>query len=266
MTTDSDTHITQPIIRLRLAFSTAADDVRIRTALDPTLREKVDPEHHVAERLMAAFNTAVVQGCVAMLSDDKGTVKSLTVAYHCHLAKIPGDATPHDHINFGTSLSYLSGYKISAIVIAALALREWLLHPPLGGEISAGIANDNIASLKIYNEMLKWEKLEDPVRLKPVMGATWHTLPDPRDKTGQTARDDAPDDLAGVGWYMCDKQTLITQAQYLLDLIDRSGRIAGKQGVLEVDLSALEQEGLTRIRLEAMARGVTSRPIIAAIK
>lgn len=266
MHTNNETSVPPPVIRLCLSFSTAADDARIRAALDPALREKIDPEHHVADRLTAAFNKAVAQGCIAILKDDAGAVKSLTVAYHCHLAKDPAEDAPHDHINFGTSLSYLPGYKISAVAIAALALREWLLHPPLGEEISAGIADDNIASLKIYNEKLKWEKLEDPEKLKPIMGATWHTLPDPRDATGQTPRDDAPENLAGVGWYMCDKRALMTQAHYLLRLLKNRGRIESDKGAIEIDLVALAREGLTKARLEAIGSGVTSRKAIMAIR
>lgn len=261
----SDSLNDQPCLKpksLRLAFSKAADMPRIEKILDPGVKAAFDPDNHVAKRLNASFNKAVADGCTAMLVDEKDDVKTLTMAYHVHVDKSPAPDAAHDHINFGTSLSLIPGYKSASVVIAALALREWLLHPPVQ-TISAGIVPENAPSLKTYVEGLGWAPEKDASAVKSIATATWRTLADPADSSGNTCLEKPPADLENVGWYVCDDVALKKQARVLLDCLDRGGVASKKGDVIPVDFSALDDIGLTRPCLEAIASGVTSRKALA---
>lgn len=244
---------------LKLAFAKAADNARICRVLDPKVKGVVDPHGHVEKRLNAAFDRAVAGGTAAMLLDEAGAVVALTMNYHVHVDKNPPAGAPHDHTNSGTTLSLMPGYKSSAVVVSALALDEWLNHPPLQ-TLSAGIVPDNAPSLKIYADTLGWEKSEDPALLPSIMTATWRTLPDPADPTGNTCLEAPPPTLESVGWYICGDKALIWQARVLLDCLDRGGVVSKETGhVIPVDCSALDKAGLSRKRLTAIASGMTSR-------
>lgn len=251
--------------RLRLAFSTAADLPRIQALMAPEVKDVIDPDRHVAQRLLSSFNDAVVTGRAAMLLDDVNAVRALTMAFPCRAIKegVKGD----DFLNFGTSLSQVPGYKLSAIVISALALSEWLQRPPQG-EIFAGIVPDNTASLKVYKDLLKWQECRDSEKIKLILPPAWSILPDASDPTGATPRVmGMPEDLADVGWFLCEKETLITQAQYLLQIMEKGGSLNTKNAMdkIEIDLDVLQTAGLTKLRLKAIASGMISRQSVLAM-
>lgn len=246
---------------LKLSFSKAADASRIAKILEPQVKGAFDPHSHVAMRLKSSFNKAVAEGAATMLVDENGDVRVLTMAYHVHADKNPAAGARHDHTNFGTSLSLMPGYRASALAISALALREWLLCPP-EQTISAGIVPENAQSRAIYQKMLGWKTIDAPDLIRSIATATWRTLPDPSDPSGNTCMEKPPSELGSVGWYDCDAGAVMQQAGVLLDVMDK-GYLANKSGDrIAVDLSALEAEGLTKKRLQAMAAGVTSRPAI----
>lgn len=255
---DSKPSVILPKI-LRLEFSKAADAGRITRALDPKIKDPFDPDGHAVKRLAAAFNKSVADGCAAFLSDENGEVRTLTMAYHVHVDKNPAEGTQHDHTNFGTSLSLIPGFKSSAVVIAALALREWYVHPPLQ-TISAGIVPENAPSINIYQNTLSWPLIKDQNVITSAATATWRTLPDPADPTGETCLETAPAELENVGWYDCNEAVIMQQARLVLEVMNRGHLLSPKTGEqIEINLAALEAEGLTRPRLEAMASGVMSR-------
>jgi hypothetical protein len=256
-----DTPCPKKTTSLKLAFSKAADGPRIAGILEPQVKDAFDPHSHVAMRLKSSFQQAVSGAGATMLIDENNDVKVLTMAYHVHVDKTPVAGAQHDHTNFGTSLSLLLGYKSSTLAISALALREWLLCPP-AQTISAGIVPENAQSLNIYRDTLGWKQVSDKMLIGSIATATWRTLPDPSDPSGETCLEKPPKDLEVVGWYDCDAAALAKQAKVLLDVMDK-GYISNKSGDrISVDLSALVDEGLTKTRLQAIAGGVTSRPAI----
>lgn len=254
---------------LKLEFSTAADITRIGRLFDPAVKDPADPHHFVDKRLKSAFKKAVEAGCAVVLSDAKGDVQVMTVAYH--LAAAP-DAAPgaapnaHDYTEFGSTLSLIQGYHSSVPLIAALALREWFKHPPRG-KLAAEIRQDNIPSVKVYKDTLGWEAITDTAENAVINGTSWRTIPDETaDPSGNTGMKEVPAEAAAMDWYACNDNALRHQAEVVLEALARGGIVNKKTGdFIPVDFSALDKEGLTKPRLEALARGVTSRSALARI-
>ncbi len=238
--------------KLKLAFSEAHDAARIEAVFDPCVKGYFDPHSHAVKRLNVSFNRAVAQGSAAFLCDEENDVRTLTMAYHVHVDKNPASGAQPDHTNFGTSLSLIPGYKSSTLVIAALALKEWVYHPPRQ-TISAGIVPENGQSLQIYEKTLGWEKINDVPLTQSIAAATWRTLPDPSDPSGNTCLENPPSALETVGWYNCSRVTIARQAALVLDVMER-GYLSNKRGeVIQVDLSALESAGLTKEKLRDLS-------------
>ena len=249
-------HNTHPLPQsLTLRFSTADDSTRINHALDPAVKTEFDPDEHAVKRLSTAFNAAVEAGCLALLCDETGEVKTLTIAYH-----VGGTKDTPEHTNFGTSLSLIPGYKSARVVIAALALREWIKHRP-SVCLAAGIVPDNAPSIKTYHHALGWKPMTDEALIAAVADAAWQTLPDPSDPSGETPLTHAPEALKTVGWYQCDEEAIARQAQVLLDFMEAGCLMCTQTGGhISIDMTALEQEGITRAKLGEMARSRTAPP------
>lgn len=250
-----------PPARLKLEFSTAADAQRIGRLFDPAVKDAADPQHFVDKRLRDVFNKAVAAGCAATLSDEAGHVQALTVAYH-----LSDTGAQHDHSEFGSTLSLMQGFQSTAPIIAALALREWFKHPP-ANEMAAEIRQDNIPSVKIYKEKLGWEVVDSKAANAALNASSWRTIPDEAaDPSGNTGLAQVPAEAKDMDWYACTDKALARQASTILEAMKQGGLTNKKTGAfIPVDFSALEKEGLSRARLEALARGVTSRAQLTKI-
>jgi len=250
-----------PVRSLKLEFSKAADATRIGRLFDPAVKGAFDPQDFVARRVTSAFNKAVADGCAAFLADSQGHVRTLTVAYHLH------DTQPakgqHDNIELGTTASDIQGYKSSVPVIAALALREWFNHAPRR-RITADIKQSNGPSVAIYVNQLGWQKAGKDD--KALEASSWRTIPLDSDPTGQKGHDAPPAKAESMDWYACGDAALVRHAQVLLAAINRGGIVNARTGgFIPVDFSALDAEGLTRTRLEALAKGEVSRQKLKAM-
>lgn len=240
---------------LKLEFSKSADLQRVSRLFDPAVKALVDPDQHVAKRLNAVFETAVHSGGAAFLSDENGHLVAMTIAYHIYVGEDPAPDRAHDHTEFGSSLSLLSGYKSALPVIAALALREWLHHPPVR-KMAANIDPQNTAAVKLYRDALGWEQVTDKAHCASLDIAGWRTVPDADDPAAQTGYRNVPEGMAGMDWVECTEALLAKQAEILLAFMAQGGLVHAQTGhFIPVDFSALAQEGLTPSRLKAIAGG-----------
>jgi hypothetical protein len=249
---------------LKLEFSKAADAARITGMLQDSDTKAADPNHYVAGRVPGVFNKAVRDGCAVFFSDETGTLKTLTIAYHHSDDKNPGIKVKHEYTESGTTLSHVPGYNSSAPLVSALVLREWLNHPP-AKKIVASIKPQNAASVKIYKDTLGWEEAseKDQARARDL---AWRTVPDPADPSGKNGYQTLPPEAYGTVWFTANDKALVKQANILLEALDRGGLINKRTGdIIAVDFSALGKEGLTRERIKAIASGITSRKKIAAL-
>lgn len=242
---------------LKLEFSKAADYARIDALFDPAVKQKIDPNGYVIRRLEDHFRRAIENGAAGMLTDENGHTRSLTIAYRVHGNDTPAPNDPHDFTEIGTSMTGLPGYNASRIVIAALAIREWLTHPPKH-LLVADIKKANGASIKTYRDTLGWRPLTDTAVTAHASAVTDKTVADEIDKSVHTI-------LAGSAvseWFMCDDAALAMQAKVLLAFMDAGGITNKKTSdFIPVDFSALDPEGLTRKTLESLASGANSRSL-----
>lgn len=242
---------------LKLEFSKAADYGRINELFDPAVKKKIDPHGYVIRRVESHFRRAVDEGAAGMLKDENGHVRSLTIAYRVHGSDAPAPGEPHDFTEIGTSMTGLPGYNASRIVIAALAIREYLSHPPKH-RLVADIKKENGASIKTYRDTLGWRTLEDPALRTHATAVTDRTVADEKNK--------AAHNIAGENavseWFTCDAATMATQAKVLLAFMDAGGLTGKKTGdFIPVDFSALAAEGITRKTLESLASGAAPHPL-----
>jgi len=250
-------------ITLKLEFSGVVDFDRISRMFELEVKGVIDPNNHVVKRLRSVFKKAVDMGSVAFLSDENGDLRIMAIAYHAYVEKDHVPDVQHDYTEFGTVISLIPGYKSSYPVIAALALREWINHPP-SQKIAANIDPENIASVKVYEELLGWDIVKDKAQCASLDTASWKTVLDEDDPTGQTCFKDVPEGLESMGWFECNEKVLVGQARIVLDFMKQGGLVNKQTGhFIPVDFSVLEKEGLTRPLLEAIAGGITSRDALA---
>jgi len=239
---------------LKLVFSKAADYNRIDSLFNPAAKQKTDPKGYVVRRVESCFRKAVNENAAAMLSDEKKNVRGLTVAYRTHENKNPAPDTQHDYTEIGSSMTTLPGYNSTQLIIAALAIREWLMHAPKFLLVT-DINKDNAASLKTYHDTLGWQVLSDPLLRAHAASVTDKTLDDAQNKSTVAAAEETVGGAQTV-WHVCTHTTLATQAKILLAFMDAGGITNKKTGdFIPVDFNALEKEGVTRKALESLASG-----------
>ena len=241
---------------LKLEFSKAADYGRIEELFNPDVKQKIDPKGYVIRRLESYFRKAVDNGACAMLSDETGHVRGLTIAWRTHDSDKPAPEAQHDYTEVGTSMTGLPGYNSSRLVIAALAIREWLAHPPKF-LLVADIKKENGASIKTYRDALGWRPLSNKILATHATVVTDKTVADEKNKAAHNIAENAVSD-----WYVCDNTTLATQAKLLLAFMDAGGITDKKTNdFIPVDFSVLEKEGLTRKTLESLASGANPQTL-----
>lgn len=248
---------------LKLEFSKAADYDRINVFFDPTVKQATDPSQYITKRREAAFRRSINDGCAAFLSDQDGNVMTLAVNYQVHMDNNHPPGAQHDYTELATTMSRLTGYHNAHAVTAALALSEWWLHPPKHLMITS-IEKTNIAPQKIAAAM-GWEKITDPVLTEYLFNPVYKTVVD---ETGQNRDIPLPpkDYMEQVLFFTFAEKSLALKAGILLQFMD-AGCVTNKKTnhSIPLDLSALDTIGLTRPRLEALAKGVTSREALKKI-
>lgn len=237
---------------LRLAFSRAADGGFIRSLFDPATKNSFDPNSYVAKRDDAVLDCTISIGGVAMLQDDAGEIHTMSAAYHLYSSTAAACGDSPDYAEIGTTLARLPGYNSARLVIAALVLREWWARKPHNhfvAEIDAG----NGPSIKTFNGALGWPKLTDPAKQQELQVLCDTALaPEERGKP--------------VDWYYCDESLIARQAAVVLSFMDQGG-LHNKHtgGTIAVDFSELAASGLTRQRLDVMAKGTTDKARILTL-
>jgi hypothetical protein len=229
---------------LKLEFSKAADTPRIKALFHPDTKRHADPDGHVAMREEKMFQDHIDHGRAAMLSSEDGFVDTLTIAWHLVVSK--NNQPVHKYTEAGSSISFIPGYSSAQVVVAAVTLRDWWKSPPKS-MIVAEITEDNIASQKTYRDHLAWIQVRNKATLKEINDISYASV------------ENYQYEGLPSHWFKIGKKTLQKQAGILLTLMDR-GTLVHKDGhAINLDLSALAAEGLTRARLEAMASGITSK-------
>jgi hypothetical protein len=249
---------------VKLEFSNAADFKRCSEIVDPDLMRKIDPSGYIAPRLTETFRRAVEDGCAAMMSDEAGNVLAISVNYQVHNnpdAK-PGDR--HDYTELGTVLSRFPGFNAANPAACAIALKEWWQTPP-ATEYVTEIKHSNIPPIKMY-KALGWVPVdENRADYEELMVAAYKTVPGP-DGAGHGAPP-PKDQRSDIGFYSHTDKSAMSEAKILLDVMNQGGLLNKKDNIIvPVDFSCMDQIGLTRPRLEAIAKGETRKAAILAIK
>ena len=227
--------------KLKLAFSKAADINRISKFFAPEIKTRIDPKNFVVKREKPIFDATVSNGRAAFLYDPAtGEAYSLTMAYHVN------DNGRHKHTEIGTSITRLGGYKSAQLVVAAMALKEWWTSAP-SGLVVTEILPDNVPSLKVYRDHLGWAPVTNPDKVEELARLCNEHISE-EDKGRPTI------------WFSCNDSVLPKMAQILLDYLDDPSLRNKHTGhSVGLDLGALQMIGLTRTRLEAIAKGITDR-------
>lgn len=249
---------------LKLEFSKASDRSRINDAVEPEKLGLIDPHGFVAKRLQDDFNAAVDNGSAAFLSDEHDDVRGLLFAYHYpeYQDDIPVLGT-HEYTEFGTALSYMPGFGSAKLIMAALVLKEWWHNHP-SEKIVNEIENINGPSITTYRDQLKWEAIDDHDEREKLFDICYKNVDE---DCGNGIGMPPPDSKKpGKTFFGFTDQALQVHAQILLTYMDMGGIVNKKTGdLIPVDFSELDDIGLTRPRLEAMADGMNDRDVLRAI-
>lgn len=233
-----------PILgQLRLTFSQAADRARVKAMFSPAVKDRIDPQGHVARRDNALLDAHIDNGHAAMLVDDSGDVHTLAIAWHLSAADDKSARTRH--IEVGSAMTRLPGFHSANPVIAALALSEWWKPTVARGLIAAEVSNDNMPSQKLFRDKLGWKPVTDKNILKNINELSY---------AGVVGYDHTADPKT---WYKADRDVRQKQAQIILDFIKRGSLLNAISGhAIKLDItSAMNDAGLPISRLEALADG-----------
>lgn len=236
---------------LKLAFTRAANIPAVNDMFNPANKIKFDPNDYVVKREAESFKKQISGGHGTLLVDGRGAAYSLTMAWHTTANDNAGKPY-HRYTELGTTLTSMAGFHSAQAVVAAIALHQWWNHNPKN-KIVAEILEENIPSQKLFLDTLKWAIVKRK-----------STAQDITNRCNANVVEDNNDGKPHH-WFECKKESLSAMAQALLTMSDR-GTLNRKDGyTIPVDLSALNDVGLTRARLEAIASGTTGKRALRAI-
>jgi hypothetical protein len=242
---------------LKLEFSKAADYDRIQALFEPVTLRQIDPQGFVVKRLDADFRAAIAVGSAGFLSDKKGDIQTLTIAYHTFINENRAPTQTHDYTEFGTGLSRIPGFNSAQLVMAALAIHEWWAYPP-AEKIFNEINNTNLPSVKTYRDHLAWEEITDQKEIDTLFDCCYRNVA--QDCGAGIGKPPPPEHRVNESFYVLTDKALATHARILLEFMKQGGLLNKRtQDKIPVDFSVLDDLGLTRSRLEALAAGQTSR-------
>lgn len=251
--------------RLKLAFSKAADTQRVLNVLKSDVKGELDPNNYVANRDLSQLEETIDNGSAVFLYDpdemSDDDIQTLTLVYPTYKDKHDRDeGETHDYGELGSLISRLPGFASGGYVVSAILLREWWENQPKESVITE-IKASNIASLKTA-AATGWEEIHDE---------------DVKEELDHLCNDDLDYDSSGAShWFkVTDKSIEICAKAILSTLVaDENGhkdlslaQIFNKKSgeVLPMDLSALEDIGLSYERLEAIANGNTDKQALQQI-
>lgn len=249
---------------LTLEFSRAADYARIDHVFDPAVKHSYDPHDYVYKRREEDFRRAVAEGGGCTLSNTNGDVAGMTVAYHTYKDEHPAPGAPYEYTEMGTTLSRIPGYNSAQLIVAALAIHEWWQAAPSRMMVTI-IDNTNEPSVRTYRDSLQWEEVTDAQETESLFTACYRNIAE--DHGGGPGKPPPPEDRTGESFYAFTDQALAVHARILLEFMDQGGLLNRRTGdFIPVDFHALDDEGLTRGRIEALARGTTDRGLLFQIQ
>jgi hypothetical protein len=236
---------------LKLVFTNAARIPAVNDMFNPANKLKIDPQDYVVKRETSLFNKQMSNGHGTLLVDNKGSAFALTMAWHT-TANDNKNKPYHRYTEMGTTLTSMAGFHSAQAVVAALALHQWLNHNPKN-KIVAEILEENIASQKLFSDTLQWSIVKRKATTKDISDRCNTNVVE--DNNGGKPHH----------WFECKKESIAAMARAILNIADR-GTLNRKDGhSIAIDLSALDDVGLTRPRLEAMASGITAKRALRGI-
>jgi hypothetical protein len=246
--------------KLKLEFSKASDYERVSEFFDPSLKDEIDVANYISNRGDTLRN-AITDGCASFLSDEQDRATVLVVDYQTRLKNLKNMfnffSNQHDYTELATVMSRVSmrGYQSATLVVSATALKEWWVHPPKKA-LMTSIERTNKPPQNIANA-LTWELVPKSDKLDEMFKAVYSTAEEPEPQ-GE-ARDE-------VLFFECGDKAIQKQAQTVLAFMKAGGVVNHKtKDVIPVDFSAFEEIGLTKPRLEAIASGNLSRPVLKSL-
>lgn len=242
---------------LKLHFSTAANKDAIHHLFTEDVKSIIDPRNNVFKRQEFYFNDAIDKGHAALLTSDQGDIFSMAFGYP---SSLDGDhtKTPPDFVEVGTVISTFAGFNTAKVVISAITLKQWWEAEPTVSFASA-IKHDNHASIISFQKM-GWHAIHDEDLIEKInLSCNQNIIPPEKSED-----EDSPEE----NWFVLGPDAIAAKAHTLLEHMSR-GTLYNKYSneQVDLDLSALEEIGLTRPRLEAIAYdGITDKEELLEIK
>ena len=230
---------------LKLVFTDAARLSAINDMFNPAHKSKIDPHDYVVKRESGIFEKQIKGGHGSLLIDEKGAAFALTMAWHAAANDNKGKPY-HRYTEMGTTLTSMAGFHSAQAVVAALVLHQWWNHNPKN-KLVAEILEENGASQKLFRNTMQWSVIKRAATIQDINNRCNANVVE--DNNGGKPHH----------WFECKKESLSAMARALLAVQD-CGALNRKDGhKIAIDLSALNDVGLTRPRLEALAAGVTGK-------
>jgi len=167
------------MIGLTLKYSSIDDTDLIRDFFCSDAKNFADPYNHIYKRKNNYFIKCIEKGNAAFLLNKDSEIVALSMLYE------------YDNgiMENGSTISVISGYHLSFIVILALVLK----NPDK--EIYAWLDSKNEISKKIYLDYLQWKQVNDISKCVVLNKNSW-----------DSCVDIMPDsyDLEDRNWFVCD--------------------------------------------------------------
>jgi hypothetical protein len=171
-----------------------------------------------------------------------------------HENKALPKTSPHDYTELGSVMAVIQGYKSAFLLAAAVGLKEWWSHPPQE-KLVTEIKHSNKAPISIY-KALGWVSIDDPAEVDKLFYLCYENV---ADEHGNAISGPPMAEKSDIGFYQQIDSTLAAEAKVILEFMNQGG-LKNKHGdFIPVDFGGFDDVGLTRPRLEAIAKGEMSK-------
>jgi hypothetical protein len=205
----------------------------------------IDRNNYVAMRETDVLKEALTKGGGAFLTGPGTEIFNMAMSYEIRKPGTQAADAP-DYIEMGSTMSRSGGYNAAQLTLAALTLKQWWNNPPEEMFVTE-IIPGNSASIRTYAATLGWRAITDRTLMKDLFFLCNQTISG-NDKNKETL------------WFHCDESVITHQARILLSFMDQGGLVNRQSRArIAVDFTAMDDIGLNRKRLEAIAVGTTNR-------
>lgn len=193
---------------LTVRFSRASDTQKVLDLYNGKRKLQIDPKGFVQKRDEETLKKATAKGRIALAIDEGGHIRASAIATRHY----DGDSGSQNVTEIGAVLCDVSGARLSNLVVGMLALKQHF-DPHASGRVFAKVAQDNVASNKVFASSLAWDAVCPEKEAPHLYDVAYrkNNGAGKRDRTWYAFREVASDKTVGFIQSVLDSEALQTK-------------------------------------------------------